>query len=110
MRTRTLFLAGVVLGAVMGVALLFAGTLTLLPGLVVWTWLAAKRPRFVGASGGLLGFGASWLLVFGRAAYRCTTDATCTQPDLRPWLGLGAALLVAGLALGLIALRRLRQA
>ena len=109
MQTRTLFLAGVVLGAGMGVALLVAGTLTLLPGLVVWAWLFVKRPRFVGASGGLLGFGAGWLLVFGQAAYRCATDATCTQPDLRPWLGLGAAIAIAGVALGLDSLRRLRQ-
>ncbi len=45
MRPQTLFLAGIVLGAFTGLALLVAGPLTLLPGLVVWVWVIAKRPR-----------------------------------------------------------------
>ncbi len=110
MRPRMLFFAGVVLGAVMGLAVLVAGTLTLLPGLVVWTWLIAKRPRFVTASGGLLGFGAGWLLLFGQAAYRCAADVACTQPNLVPWVGVGGAIALAGVALGLYSLRRLREA
>ena len=109
MRPRTLFLVGLVLGAFLGLTFVLA-PFTLLPSLFVWTWVIARRPRFVSASGGLIGFGALWVLVIGQAAWRCANDSTCTQPDMGPWLGFGAALVGAGIALGLFSARRLRHA
>jgi hypothetical protein len=101
MRPRTLFLAGLVLGAVVGLAFLLAGPVTLIPGIVVWTWVIVRRPRFVGASGGLIGFGAAWLLLIGQASYRCAIDPTCVEPGGELWLLVGAAIVSCGIALGL---------
>jgi hypothetical protein len=107
MRPRTLFLTGLVLGAFLGLAFLLA-PVTLLPALFVWTWVIARRPRFVPASGALIGFGALWVLLIGQAAWRCAEDPSCTQPDVGPWLALGAGLVGVGIALGLYSARRLR--
>jgi hypothetical protein len=110
MRPQTLFLTGLVLGALMGLAFVVGGTLTLIPGMFIWAWVIARRPRFVGASGGLIGFGASWVLLIGQAGWRCSNDASCSMPDLSPWFGLAAVMVAAGLALGLASVRRLRSA
>jgi len=83
MRPQALFLAGLVLGTLLGLAFLLA-PVTFIPGFAVWAWLISRRPRFLGASGGLVGFGAIWLLVIGQAGLRCAVDATCSQPDLTP--------------------------
>jgi hypothetical protein len=106
MRPRTLFLAGLVLGAFLGLLVLVGGTLVLVPGLFVWAYLMARRPRFASASGGLIGFGAAWLLLLGQAGWRCASDPSCSQPDLTPWLAFAAALVAAGGVLGLLGLRR----
>jgi hypothetical protein len=100
MRPRVLFLAGLVLGALLGLAFVLA-PFTFIPGLVVWTWVIARRPCFVGASGALIGFGVTWLLVIGQASWRCANDATCGQVEVTPWLAVGALLVGAGGALGL---------
>lgn len=65
MRSRTLFLAGLVLGAVVAVGSLLAGPVTLAPGIVLWTLVIGRRPHLPGVSGGLTGFGAAWLLLSG---------------------------------------------
>ena len=106
MPPRTLFLVGLVLGAVLGLGFLLAGPLTLVPGLVVWTWVFARRPRFVAGSGGLIGFGFIWLLLLGQATYRCANDASCTQPDMTGWFSVGIAIVIAGVWLALVSLRR----
>ena len=108
MRPQTLFLAGLVLGALLGLAFLLA-PVTLLPGLFVWAWVVAKRPHFVTSSGALIGFGVTWLLLIGQASWRCASDSSCTQPDVTPWLGVGAASVVGGTALGLLSRRWLRR-
>jgi hypothetical protein len=100
-RPRTLFLTGLVLGAVVGFGFLLAGPVTLAPGLVVWAWLTIRRPRFVGAAGGFIGFGAAWLLLIGQATYSCAIDPTCVEPNAEPWLVVGAAILSCGIALGI---------
>lgn len=107
-RAQTLFLVGVVLGAVMGLAMLLAGPAILFPGLIIWTWLIAKRPRFVGASAGFIGFGVAWLLLVGQAILRCANDPTCTQADQTAWFVFGGAFVAIGVALGLFSWWRLR--
>ncbi len=109
MRTQRLFLLGLALGAVMGVAALIAGPLTVLPGVIVWSWLIVRRPRFVGASGGLVGFGVAWLLLLGQAVWRCANDQTCAQVDPTPWLSFGGVFVVIGLVLGILTWRRLHD-
>jgi hypothetical protein len=94
---------GLVLGAVMGVAFLVAGTLTLIPGLFVWIWLAVQRPRWLGVAGGLIGFGGAWLILLGRAAWSCANDVSCSQPSPLPWLAIAALLVASGVMIGLVA-------
>ena len=71
MQPRVLFLTGLVLGTLVGLASLLA-PFTLVPGLVVWAWLIRRRPRYFGVSGCLVGFGFMWLLLLGQA-----TPALC---------------------------------
>ena len=108
MQPQALFLAGLVLGTLLGLAFLLA-PVTLIPGLAVWAWLIGRRPRFLGASGALVGFGATWLLVIGQAGLRCAVDATCSQPDLTPWLVIGVVILCGGILVGLASYRRMNS-
>jgi hypothetical protein len=94
---------GLVLGAVMGVAFLVAGTLTLIPGVFVWIWLAVQRPRWLGVAGGLIGFGGAWLILLGRAAWSCANDVSCSQPSPLPWLAIAALLVASGVMIGIAA-------
>lgn len=102
MRPRTTLLAGLVLGGFLSLACLLAGPLTLFPGLVVWAWLLRRRPRGIAIAGGLIGFGAIWLVLIGRAAWACATDPSCSQPSVIVlWLAIGAVFLAAGVVFGL---------
>lgn len=107
MRPKTLFLVGLVLGAMAGLAFILAGLGTGIPGLVIWTWVIAKRPRFASASGGLIGFGVVWLLVIAQSTWGCANDAWCSQVDVTPTIWLAAALISAGIVLGLATWRHL---
>jgi hypothetical protein len=102
-RSRTLFLAAFALGVAVALGLLLAGPVILGPAIVVWSSLLVRRPHAVGAAGGLVGFGAAWLLVVGQASYRCASDPTCAEPNAEPWLLVGGAILSSGLALALAA-------
>jgi hypothetical protein len=101
MRPQLLLLAGLLLGALMGFAFLEAGTLTVIPDLFVWIWLLVKRPRFLGAAGGLIGFGGSWLVLLGWASWSCAHDFSCWQPDVSAWLVVAALLVGSGALIGL---------
>lgn len=102
MRPRTTWLAGLVLGGFLALAYLLAGPLTLFPGLMVWAWLLRRRPRTVAIAGGLIGFGAVWVLFIGRMSWACATDPSCVQPGVTVlWLAIGAVFLAAGGVLGL---------
>jgi hypothetical protein len=106
MQPRTLLLAGLVLGVLLGLAFLLA-PFTVIPGLVVWAWLIRRRPRYLGSAGGLVGFGALWLLLIGQASLRCASDTSCSQPDVTPWLAIGAVILGSGVLVGLASYRRM---
>ncbi len=106
---RRAFLAGLTVGAFLSLAVLLAGTLILLPGVIVIAWLIARQPPVTAAAGALIGSGATWLLVIGQATWRCAQDPSCGQPDMTGLLAFGAALLVAGVAVRLLAMRRYRQ-
>jgi hypothetical protein len=91
MRPRMLFLVGLVLGAVTGLAFVLAGL----------------RPRFASASGGLIGFGVAWLLVIAQSTWGCANDAWCSQVDVTPTIGFAAVLISMGIVLGLATWRHL---
>jgi hypothetical protein len=102
MRPRTTLLAGLLLGGLLALAYLLAGPLTLFPGLLVWVWLLRRHPRLIATAGGLVGVGAVWLLLIGRASWACASDPSCVQPDITVlWFAIGAAFLASGVVLGL---------
>jgi len=105
MKPRTVVLAGTVGGAATGLAFLVGGTLVVIPGAVFLVLAAVEPPRLLGAGGFLAGFGAAWIVTVGQATWRCASDASCSQPDMASWLGVGAAILLAGVALSLLAWR-----
>jgi hypothetical protein len=58
------------------------------------------------AIGGLgLGFGSAWLGLIANAAGRCD-PASCTPPDLAPWLFVGGGMLLGGMGLSVLAAAR----
>jgi hypothetical protein len=69
---------------------------------------ALARPRLASLGGVLVGIGAAWTLVLGRATAACAEDA-CEGPDLTPVLVLAAAFFVAGLGLSIAAAARVRS-
>jgi hypothetical protein len=106
MQPRKPWAVGFGLGALLGFAYLIY-PLTLFPSLLVWWWLLTRGARLHAIAGGLMGYGAAWLLVIGRVSWACSTDPTCVQPNILPfWLAIGAVFVAAGLLLLLLAGRR----
>ena len=104
MRPRAALLVGLVFGGLLSLGCLTLGTLALFPGLVALAWLLRQRPRLPAAAGGLIGFGAIWLLLIGRANWACATDSTCVQlSNIWLWTAIGGVFLACGLLLALAA-------
>jgi hypothetical protein len=92
---RRRWLIGSAVGAAAGLGTLVAGTIGGLLGFIVIALAIAEPPRAPAVGGVLVGFGASWLALFGRVALTCRQD--CVAPDYRPWLF--AAGILAGLGI-----------
>jgi hypothetical protein len=109
MLPRTPLALGLVLGGLLGFAYLLH-PITLFPSLLVWVWLLNKRPRPLAIAGGLIGFGAVWIVLIGRASWACAQDATCAQPNILPfWFAIGAVFCLAGLLLLLAGRRHIAE-
>lgn len=107
------WLAGLVLGAVNGTALLSLGTLAfplLAASLLLIAW---KGPLLVAGTGLLTGTGLVWTVLFLRVALTCggpldTGVGTCDAGDLSAWIATAAAIFGVGLAGSAVAFGRLR--
>ncbi len=100
----TAFGVGVLGGVVGGLSLIsFAGILAV--ALIAIVGGFGLRPRPFGASGVLLGWGASWIIVLAGAQVRCD-PASCVAPDVVPWATFALGLSVSGAALMVIGIRR----
>lgn len=86
-----------------GAALVLAGPLTLLPGVILWGWAVRGPLKLAVGSGGFFGFGAGMLVLLGQAAVRCTIDQSCSQPDLSSWVGIATGFLILGTGVGIAA-------
>ena len=109
MRDRTRpgrsWLLGLLVGAVAGVAIVEGGVLGLLVVLLLAIW-GGGRPHPALAIGGLLvGAGAGIVALTLRAQAACD-PASCVAPDLALWFAFFSGLIVLGLALTVIGLRR----
>jgi hypothetical protein len=107
------WLAGLVLGAVNGTALLSLGMLILPLLLASLLLIAWKGPRLIAGAGFLTGAGLLWTVLFLRVALTCggpldTGAGTCVAGDLGGWIAGAAAILVVGLLVSAAAFRRLR--
>ena len=97
----------------MGVPAAVAGLVFGIPG-VAGALLAVSLVSLIPSSpvilaGGLIALGATWLVLFTNQALLCARpDQTCggTPIDMAPWLAFSAAILLAGVLTGGIALRR----
>jgi hypothetical protein len=126
LRGGTFWIAGAGVGIVGAFATLVVAPIAIVPELIVVLVLAAARPRPFGLAGALVGHGLVWSWLFATDSFACFLDSLpgqCTdslpfgpahhvtstwQTETRLWL-LGALfLLVLGLALTLVAARRVR--
>jgi hypothetical protein len=102
MRRGYRFIVAVVIGVPLGVLVLVAGTLALVPVVIAVAWtLVGPTRRFV-LGGLLLGMGGGSMLALAAVQVRgCASTATtsCTAPNLAPWLLLAVAAAVVGAAL-----------
>ncbi|HEU4672400.1 MAG TPA: YndJ family transporter [Candidatus Limnocylindrales bacterium] len=90
-------LLGVVAGAVAAFGVLLAGAVGAIAGAPAWAWTFVGRRPVVRMSGLLVGFGGAWIALLLVGNSRCD-PATCTAPDLAPWLAVGGLLLASGIA------------
>ncbi len=88
-----------VIGAVAGLLTLWLGMIGAALALIPALTALFRRPRPLGASGMLAGFGAAWLALLGLASARCD-PASCVAPDLTPWVAIAGAAVALGALLG----------
>jgi hypothetical protein len=73
-------------GGVVGMAPIALGTIGLALAVPVVLWSLVDRPRGAALGGTLVGIGATWFVVWGRALQSCTGPNTatdgCVGPDL----------------------------
>ena len=102
-----LWMTGLAVGAVSGLAPLALGGLGIFLALPGLGWATSRKPMPVALSGFLAGLGATWLVVWGRAIESCaganTPSDGCAGPDLS---GLSVVPIVVLCVAGLLALRR----
>jgi hypothetical protein len=105
-RSRGTFLLGLVAGGLGGLILLSWGIAMPILGLLALAIGGTAPPRPMGLAGTLMGLGLAWLALFANAGSRCSTDASCSGPDMTPWLIAAVILIAAGVAVAAVALAR----
>ena len=103
---RGTFILGLVAGGLGGLILLSWGIAMPWLGLFALAIGGTARPRPVGVAGVLIGWGLTWLALFANAGFRCSTDASCSGPDMTPWFIAAGILVAAGVAVAAVAVAR----
>ena len=108
------WLAGLVLGAATGFAVIELGVFGVAFLLVALALIAWKGPRLLAAGGLLTGFGLLWTVLFSRLVLTCGADAffpdpNCFSDDVTSWVAASATIFVAGLLISASALSRIRR-
>ena len=107
-------MAGLVLGAASGFAILelgVFGTLLLLASVVLIAW---KGPGLLATGGLVTGVGVLWTALFSRVALTCGVgaffpDPDCSTNDVALWIAGSGAVFVVGLVVSAAGLRRVRR-
>lgn len=103
---RRRWLQGFVVGCATGVAVHVLGPVTLIPAAVLW-WIALRGPaKLAAGSGAFAGVGAGILLGLGPTGLGCMLDASCLQPTVSSWFGVGIGFLILGVGLWMAAAPR----
>lgn len=109
MRDRTRsgrsWLIGLLVGAVAGFAIVEGGVLGLLVLLLLGIWAAAGPHPALAIGGLFVGIGAGISALTLRAQAACD-PASCVGPDLTLWYAFFGGLIVVGLALTVVGIRR----
>ncbi len=79
----THWILGLIVGSIAGTAPLMLGTLGLLLALPIVLWALQDRARGVALGGALVGTGATWFVVWGRAVQACAGPNTATAASDR---------------------------
>lgn len=78
--------------------------------IVVLVGLSARRPALV--AGGLIGLGATWLVLFARVAVLCgqpQQQCGSSPPEITPWLAISGAVIFVGVLIAALASRKKRR-
>ncbi len=113
-RSRSNWLAGVVVGVAAGVLTLTFPTLGWLMVGAFLLGLIRARPRLPAVGGLFFGLGTTWLVLVVRSSLACRAfDAApgqeCLAPDIGPFVAVGAALLAIGVVSTLVATIQARR-
>jgi hypothetical protein len=108
---RSVFLAGLGVGAASGLLLAVWPTLGLLIAVGFAIPAAISRGRLAALGGLLVGLPSSWLAVIGFATARCAefnaqAGQGCIMADAGPWPAVALGLLLLGVGCSLAAARR----
>lgn len=111
---RTGWLAALVLGVVMGVAMLETGVIGVALSLLALALISWKGPRLLGFAGFICGFAGTWVLLFGNVVARCDAarlpaGEMCSSGVTAAYLVGAAVALVAGVGLTVAGMRRGRD-
>jgi F0F1-type ATP synthase assembly protein I len=111
LKSRSNWLAGVVVGVAAGVLTLTFPTLGWLIVLAFLLGLIKARPRLPAVGGLFFGFGAAWLVILVRSHLECQAfDAApgqeCREPDIGSWLAVAGILLAIGALISVAAWAR----
>ena len=94
------WLLGLLVGGIAGIAPLVLGTIGLALAIPVVLWSLVDRPRGAALGGTLVGIGATWFVVWGRALQACTGPNTATDGCVGPDLGGLSVIPIVVLAIG----------
>lgn len=104
---------GLLIGGIAGTAPLVLGTVGLLLAAPVVLWALIDRPRGVVLGGTLVGVGAAWSLVWGRAVRECVSPGSatdgCVGPDVGGLIAVPIIVLACGGLVSLAAARHLAR-
>jgi hypothetical protein len=101
-RSLSNWIAGLVVGVGAGVLALVLPVLGWVIALAFLVGLIRARPRIPAVGGLFLGVGTTWLALLLRSHFECqgfntTPGQACMEPDIGPFLAVGAALLAVGM-------------
>ena len=117
------WVAGVGIGLVGGIATLELNPLLAVPCGVAWVYVGVRKPRVLGVAGALIGHGLAWICLLVTSGYGCASTCWWTLPygpshtedygawktQTWQWVGFSAVVLILGIILTAQLERRLRR-